>query len=166
MKRTVLVLAGLVAVLLVTSVAVVSADPDADLAAVRAATAAFHDPEVAQAAGWDLVPGLDYCFENPGVGGMGYHYINTALLDTQLDPEHPEAMVYAPGPAGRLKLGAVEYIVPVAAWSAAGNAEPPMLFGQHFHLNQTLGVYALHAWIWRRNPAGVFADWNPKVSCP
>jgi hypothetical protein len=60
----------------------------------------------------------------------------------------------------------VEYIVPAAAWDQAGNRTPPMLFGQTFHLNEQLGVYALHAWIWKHNPAGVFADWNPRVSCP
>ena len=31
---------------------------------------------------------------------------------------------------------------------------------------EQLGVYILHAWIWKNNPAGMFEDWNPKVSCP
>jgi hypothetical protein len=26
--------------------------------------------------------------------------------------------------------------------------------------------YDLHAWIWKRNPAGTFAMWNPRVECP
>jgi hypothetical protein len=52
---------------------------------VRDVTNAYHQVSVAQAAGYNLVPGLDYCFDNPGVGGMGYHYINVALLDT-VDP--------------------------------------------------------------------------------
>lgn len=26
--------------------------------------------------------------------------------------------------------------------------------------------FELHAWIWKGNPNGVFADFNPKVSCP
>ena len=26
--------------------------------------------------------------------------------------------------------------------------------------------YIAHAWIWKHNPAGMFADWNPEVSCP
>jgi hypothetical protein len=25
--------------------------------------------------------------------------------------------------------------------------------------------YSLHVCAWRHNPAGVFGDWNPKVSC-
>jgi hypothetical protein len=136
------------------------------LAEVRSATARFKRISVAVEAGYGLVPGLDHCFENPGVGAMGYHYINTGLLDTVLDPLRPEAMVYAPGPRGQLQLAAVEYIVPAEPWDGAGNAQPPTLLGQSFHLNEDLGVYVLHAWIWKNNPAGLFEDWNPEVSCP
>jgi hypothetical protein len=60
----------------------------------------------------------------------------------------------------------VEYIVPAEAWDGAGNSEPPALHGRSFHLNEELGVYVLHAWIWKNNPAGMFEDWNPQVSCP
>ena len=61
-------------------------------------------------AGWDLVEGLDHCFNNPGVGDMGIHYINVDLLDTTLNPLAPEAMVYQHGPDGELDewVGAVE----------------------------------------------------------
>ena len=69
-----------------------------------------------------------------------------------------------PGPNG-LQLGAVEYIVPAEPWDAE-NDELPQLMGQHFHLNENLGVYVLHAWIWMNNSAGIFEDWNPAVSCP
>jgi hypothetical protein len=41
-----------------------------------------------------------------------------------------------------------------------------MLMGMHFHLNEKLGVYVLHAWIWKNNSAGIFEDWNPAVTCP
>lgn len=165
MKRKMFVVFGIVVVFALTLSACLPFG-QVDLARVRRATAQFHNVEAAQAAGYDLVPGLDHCFINPGVGGMGYHYIDTASLDTKLDLLHPEAMVYAPGPDGKLELGAVEYIVPADAWDAAGNTHPPMLRGKHLHLNEELGVYVLHAWIWKNNPAGVFEDWNPKVSCP
>jgi len=131
---------------------------------VRDATEAYHNVSVAQADGYNLVPGLDYCFDNPGVGGMGYHYINVALLDTVIDPLKPEAMVYAPRPNGSLALGAIEYIVPAADWDAE-HSQPPTLFGQVFGLDQDLGVYELHAWIWKHNSLGMFYEWNPKVSC-
>ena len=36
---------------------------------VRDATDTYHRVGAAQAAGYNLVPGLDYCFDNPGVGG-------------------------------------------------------------------------------------------------
>jgi len=135
-----------------------------ELGKVRGVTAKYHSTDVAQADGYDLVPGLDYCFNNPGVGGMGYHYINTALLDTVIDPLKPEAMVYAPLANGKLQLAAVEYIVPADAWDAIYD-QPPTLFGQTFGLESALGVYELHAWIWKNNPKGIFFEWNPDVVC-
>lgn len=164
MKTKLLLMVGMIVALLAAAWMTAAADDMSDLAPVRDATFSFRSSEAAKAAGWDLVPGLDYCFEKPGVGAMGYHYINTALLDLELDPLQPEAMVYNPRPEG-LRLGAVEWIVPAAAWDAAGNTMPPMLFGRHLHLNAALGVYVLHAWIWEGNPAGVWEDWNPRVSC-
>jgi hypothetical protein len=166
MNRKIMILMGLILVAAAVPVTIALAAGKNNLPEVRAATAKFHRVEAAQAAGWDLVPGLDHCFENPGTGAMGYHYINTALLDTRLDPLQPEAMVYAPGLNGQLKLAAVEYIVPAEAWAAEGHSELPVLHGRSFHLNEALGVYVLHAWIWNNNPAGMFEDWNPKVNCP
>jgi hypothetical protein len=164
MNRKALIISVMIVILVLTSIAAARPFAQSDLAQVRQATAQFHRPEAAQAAGYDLVPGLDYCFNKPGVGGMGYHYINTSILDLNVDLLNPEAMVYAPGPNGILQLAAVEYIVPAAAWDAV-NSELPELLGQHFHLNQSLGVYVLHAWIWKNNPAGIFEDWNPTVTC-
>jgi len=136
-----------------------------DLAQVRGAVARFHRVEAANAAGWDLIPGLDHCFESEA-GGMGIHYINVNLLDTTLDAQQPEALVYHHLPNGKPRLGAVEYIVPAGAWDAEGHGQPPMLLGQRFHLNSALGVYVLHAWIFTHNADGIFEDWNPRVSCP
>jgi hypothetical protein len=148
----------------ILSLALVAAAQN-DLAQVRIATAKFHRLDIAQASGYVLVPGLDHCFNNPGVGAMGYHYINPDLLDLELDPLQPEAMVYAPGPNGQLRLAAVEYIVPAEPWDAENNHLPEVL-GQHLHINEDLGVYVLHAWIWKHNPTGMFEDWNPNVTCP
>jgi hypothetical protein len=167
MKRRVLAVVGLWVVLMtLVGVVVVNAAGQSDLARVRAATAKFHQIPAAEAAGYHLVPGLDYCFDNPGVGGMGVHYIKTSSLDLILDPLQPEAMVYSVGENGQFQLGAVEYIVPAAAWDAAGASAPPSVLGHTLHLNQALGVYVLHAWIWQENPSGMFSDWNPKVHCP
>jgi len=165
MKRKALFGSVLFVILAIAATVVYAAGRD-DLAKLRSATEKYRKIEAVQAAGYSLVPGLDHCFNNPGVGDMGYHYINTDSLDTTLDPLKPEAIVYAPMKDGELQLAAVEFIVPAEPWDAAGNIEPPMLLGQHFHLNENLGVYVLHAWIWKNNPLGIFEDWNPNVSCP
>ena len=164
MKRKILIGSSVIALLAIAVTAVYAAGKD-DLAKVRSATEKFRKIEAVQAAGYSLVPDLDHCFDNPGVGGMGFHYINTASLDTALDPLKPEAIVYAPDKNGKLQLAAVEYIVPAEPWDAE-NSELPQLLSQTFHLNEQLGVYVLHAWIWKNNPSGVFEDWNPKVACP
>jgi hypothetical protein len=164
MKRKISIVLALAVTLALVMVSAAQASRQSDLAKVRDATAAFHRPEAAKAAGYDLVEGLDHCFDNPGTGGMGFHYINTSYLDTTVELLHPEAIVYTPSPNG-LQMGAVEYIVPAAPWDAEHD-ELPELLGQHFHLNECLGVYVLHAWIWKNNAAGIFEDWNPTVSCP
>jgi hypothetical protein len=166
MIRKNLALFVLVIVLVAATATIAFANGRDDLTDVRSATRHLQNPESAVKAGWGLVPGLDHCFVNPGVGAMGYHYINTELLDTRLDRTRPEAMVFATGPNGQLEFVAVEYIVPIQAWVDANLAGVPQLHGLEFHRNDTLGVYVLHAWIGKDNPAGLFADWNPLVTCP
>ncbi|HEX7072080.1 MAG TPA: hypothetical protein VF190_14805 [Rhodothermales bacterium] len=142
--------------------------PDAvqqQLKQLRDATEGFERTAAAESAGYGLVPGLDHCFTNQPLGDMGIHYIDAAALDLSLDLVHPEAMVYVPDSNGDLVLGAVEYIIPAADWDAE-HTELPMLLGRHLHLNEALGVYVLHAWIWRENRSGIFEDWNPDVHCP
>jgi hypothetical protein len=93
---------------------------------------------------------------------MGYHWGNVTLIDDKAELLKPEILVYEPQSSGRLRLVALEYIVPIAAWTGA---DPPSLLGQEFNRNDALGLYALHIWLWRYNPNGMFADWNPKASC-
>jgi hypothetical protein len=134
---------------------------------VRRATDRFNDPAAATAAGYAPFLG---CVSGPQDGAMGIHFVNGDLVaDGELDPLRPEALMYEPK-AGRLRLVGVEYIVIAEAWNAA-NKTPPSLLGQVFHYTPSpnrYGIpafYALHVWAWRSNPHGVFADWNPKVSC-
>lgn len=134
-----------------------------DLATLRAATARFHRWEVARDAGYTFLF-MNMCMEDASpasAGGMGYHYVNTSLLDAKLDVSRPEALLYEPGPNGQLNLVAVEYVIPKAAWTSD---QPPMLFGQTFKLN-AFDLWALHVWVWDSNPSGLYADWNPRVSC-
>ena len=107
------------------------------------------------------LPGDPTCFDDPA-GGMGVHYVKG--IDAIVDPTHPEALVYAAGEHGRLNLVGVEYIVPD---SLVDPINVPMLFGETFHHHPYLPVFILHVWVWKHNPSGLFADWNPRVgACP
>ena len=134
---------------------------------VRRATERFQDVSAATAAGYALFLG---CVSSPQGSAMGIHYVNGALVgDGKLDAARPEALMYEPR-GGKLELVGVEYIVIASAWDAASKT-PPTLMGQLFHYNTSpnrYGIpafYSLHVWAWRPNPDGVFADWNPRVSC-
>ena len=65
---------------------------DRDVARVRAATEQFKSTAAAEAAGYKRVTD---CVEYQPAGAMGYHFQNNALLDTTLDVEHPEVLVYS-----------------------------------------------------------------------
>lgn len=101
------------------------------------------------------------CFDSPD-GGMGVHYVRN--IDDLVSPDDPEALVYSIGRFGRLRLVAVEYIIPT---SYVDPANPPVVLGQQMHPHSYLPVYVLHAWVHKSNPSGVFADFNPSVgACP
>jgi len=136
-----------------------SAEVNRQLAAVRNVTAPFHDLDKAVEAGF--VP-ITPCLAEPGSGAQGYHYAIPSRIDGSVELLEPELIQYEPQRNGSLRLVGVEYIVPLTAWN---EAEPPELLGQHFHVNEAFGIYALHVWAWRHNPSGLFADWNPKVTC-
>jgi hypothetical protein len=86
-----------------------------------------------------------------------------------VDPLKPEGLVYAPSPNGELKLVSVEYVVPGPGSNPPGPAQVPSVFGMEMHIlvpPPGPGFYIHHAWVWKHNPAGMFADWNPEVTCP
>ncbi len=148
---------------------------DSDVAIVRNVTARFHDVEAAKAAGYELgyVNGsgtriITGCIANATAGVMGYHYFNKKLIDDLVvDERQPEGLVYTSGPDGQLKLVAVEYVVPGAGSNPPGVSEPPTIFGRPMHiLVPAVGFYIQHVWVWSHNPAGMFVDWNPELSCP
>ncbi len=146
-----------------------------ELAAVRAATARFHDVNAAIAAGYALAPApapLHECISSfDGTGAMGYHFINGSLLDATVDPLKPEALVYAPDRHGKLHLVALEYVTFQGPWMDAHGSAMPTLFGQMFmstgepNRYQIPAFFSLHLWLWQDNPAGLFAPFNPSVSC-
>jgi len=142
---------------------------------VKAVTAKFHDLATAKQSGYGLLKDKHgiACIamdSMPGMGAMGIHYAKPKLVgDGRIDPLTPEALVYAPT-NGTLSLAAVEYVVLKKDW-AAKHAARPALFGHRFNFTPAgnrFGLpayYSLHAWIWKHNPAGEFAMWNPEVSC-
>jgi hypothetical protein len=104
---------------------------------------------------------------------MGIHYTNEELIaDGQLDVTKPEILVYQPTRRGKLRLGAVEYFQVDDDQDLATDADRPSLFGMPFdgpmlgHDAEMPIHYDLHVWLYRHNPAGQFAMWNPRVSCP
>jgi len=99
---------------------------------------------------------------------MGYHYFNKALIDDLVvDVERPEGLVYTSGPEGQLQLVAVEYVVPGAGSNPPGVSEPPTVLGMPMHiLVPAVGFYIQHVWVWSHNPAGLYVDWNPELTCP
>jgi hypothetical protein len=145
------------------------ADEGRNLTDVRAATAPLANLDVAMAAGYDKVKG---CAQNPGVGAMGQHYVKGDLVgDPALDPLRPEALVFEPRGDGSYRLVAVEYLVLKADWEKANGTTVPRLYDKSFTLvtapnaYELPDFYELHLWLWKTNPKGLFADWNPRVSC-
>ncbi|MEP6491781.1 MAG: hypothetical protein ABJF01_03835 [bacterium] len=147
------------------SVADITAGFDArvqrDIATLRIATTAFHDLAAAQAVGYPTATPM--CVQDSTMGGMGQHYLNRALYDDTLDIAHPEMIIYAPMPGGKLKLVGVEYVVPFRL--RPSTATPPRLFGQELKRHEEFKYWYLHVWAWEKNPAGLFSDWNPLVKC-
>ena len=141
-----------------------------DLRRARAATRRFRSVAAARAAGYAAT---GECAQDPKYGGMGIHYANPDLIeDGRLDVTEPEVLVYQPMPSGRLRLGAVEYFQADADQDLATDPDRPHLFGLPFDgpmLGHEPGMpihYDLHVWLYRHNPAGLFAAWNPRVHCP
>lgn len=132
----------------------------AALVEAKQATAKYHDIQTALADGFFQA---SPCVAHPTLGTMGYHYINLGrIINPLVSPEEPEALLYLPDADGEMRLVAVEYIVPLGLAT-----EAPVLFGQTFHTDgPPLNQYSLHVWAWRDNPSGIFAPFNPKLSCP
>lgn len=134
----------------------------AELDEARAATEGYQSVAAAQTAGFVNV-NVDECVASPE-GAMGYHYLNFDLLDLELDLQQPEIMVFIPNQDAGLRLGAIAYAVPIEPWDAMYDS-PPEVLGQMLHPNPGLGLYVLPVWLHEENPAGMFADWNPNVTC-
>ena len=166
-----------------------------DLAVVRKATERFRDVKVALAEGYirdpfDLCDTAEMMGRPSELGAMGIHYFRPDLLGvtappsprvngngTHLDFLKPAILIYEPQRGGALELVAVENLTFAAAWKAAGHTSPPTFHGVAYNYMEndpTTPVdeahmfephYDRHVWIYRENPLGVFAPFNPRVSC-
>ena len=170
--RIKLLLVTLVSLAIAVGAAAVSggagATPPDAVQAAKAASARFHSVAQAEAAGYALA---SPCTFSPA-GGMGFHYEQPELLaDDAIDPNRPEVLVYAPKANGELELVAIEYWKRDADGSLLTDGDRPSVLGQAFdgpmpgHHPGMPVHYDLHVWVHEPNPSGLFAPFNPDVSC-
>jgi hypothetical protein len=123
-------------------------------------------------------------------GAMGIHYFRPDLLGitgppnprvdgtgTHTDFRSPAVLIYEPQADGSLELVAVENLVFLRAWEAAGHRGAPTFHGVPYdrmaddpatEVDEAHGFephYDRHVWLFRDNPTGVFSPFNPAVSC-
>ena len=162
---------------------------------VRKLTERFRDVDTALAEGYlrdpfDLCDTAEMMGRPAADGAMGVHYFRPDLLGITAPPSprvngegihtdfrKPSILIYEPQADGSMELVAVENLVFAHAWSAAGNAERPTFHGVPYDSMKDDPTTATdeahmfephfdrHVWIYRDNPNGVFAPFNPSVSC-
>jgi hypothetical protein len=139
------------------------ADSHGAVATVRAAIAQYRDPAAAIAAGYVRVSD---CETSPA-GGMGFHYLNPELIDPSrpVDPAHPTVLLYGPDGDSGLRLLGAEFLQPDVGQPTPTLAGEPFDGPMPGHSPGMPVHYDLHVWTEVANPAGVFAPWNPKVTC-
>ena len=169
MKRLVAI-ALTFAVVALAGITTAGASPSAELQALKAATARYHSFRQAEKAGYVIGAG-EPCVASP-LGTMGIHAVNPALMaDPAIDPLQPEILVYVPDGHGNLKLVALEFFKADADQNLTTSGDRPSLFGQAFDgpmpgHNPTMPIhYDLHVWLWADNPSGLFAQFNPTLTC-
>jgi len=124
------------------------------------------------------------------LGAMGVHYVRPDLLGitappsprvdgvgTHTDFREPGILISEPQDDGSLELVAVENLVFARSWRATGQSAPPTFHGVPYdtmtddpsteadeaHMFEP--HFDRHVWIYRDNPNGVFAPFNPAVTC-
>lgn len=165
------------------------------LAEVRAATVRFRHVEQALAEGYirdpaNMCDDAAMMGKPASLGAMGIHYVRLDLLGvttppnprvdgagTHTDFNQPAVLIYEPQADGSLELVAVENLVFARAWAEAGHDAPPSFHGVAWETMADDPATAVdeahnfephfdkHVWLYRENPNGVFAQYNPTVSC-
>jgi hypothetical protein len=168
--------------------------PDAELAAIRAATEKYADVKAALADGYVRDPsGMCISSAMEGaprqLGAMGVHYFRPDLLGLTGDKPRvhgvgmhtdflkPGVLMYEPQADGTHKLVGIENLVWAKAWQDAGRKGAPSFNGfdyYYMHDNPATAAdeahgfephYELHFWLYRDTPSGMFAPFNPGVTC-
>lgn len=164
------------------------------LAEVRAATERFRNVETALAEGYVRDP-ANMCDDAAmmgrpaGLGAMGIHFFRPDLLGISAPPNpkvngngihidfrKPAILIYEPQADGGLELVAVENLVFAKAWNAAHRGRPTYqgIAFDHMIDDPATAIdeahnfeehYDRHVWLYRENPTGIFAQFNPNVSC-
>lgn len=148
----------------------------AQLAQAKAALNKYQDVSVAKAAGYQPASPCEMTVAAAGAswwaGAMGVHFVNQALLKPgPLNPAKPPILVYLPTAGGGFQLVAAEYFKPDADQNVETDGDRPTLFGRAFdgpmqgHAPGMPIHYDLHVWLWKHNPSGLFAPYNPDASC-
>jgi hypothetical protein len=162
---------------------------------VRAATERFQDVKVALAEGYirdpsDTCDSAEMMGKAASLGAMGIHFFRPDMLGisgppnprvdgngTHTDFNKPAILIYEPQADGSLQLVAVENLVFQKSWHAAGHQKPPSFHNVTYDTMQDDPAtkideahmfephYDRHVWLYRENPSGMFAQFNPNVSC-
>ena len=161
---------------------------------IRAATARFQDLNVALKEGYIRDP-TNMCVTAAmegapkQLGAMGVHYFRPDLLGltaqaprvtgtgTHTDFSKPAVLIYEPQADGRMVLVAIENLVWVDAWQAKSKALPAFEGNEYYRMvdnpatpdiDEAHGFmphFELHMWLYKNNPNGMFAPFNPGVTC-
>jgi hypothetical protein len=153
-----------------------AASPAAQLRAAKSALDRYRSVDAATADGYKAEGPCESTPVDPDAswwgGAMGIHYVDDALLAKPINPLKPAILTYAPQPDGSLKLLAAEYFKADADQNLLTDNDRPTVFGRAFdgpmkgHAPGMPIHYDLHVWLWAHNPSGLFASWNPAVTCP
>ena len=141
---------------------------------LRTKSAPWHSEKHAEEAGYTLPVGCtDERTEGlsaAGARGMGYHTLNPSLMDGETRLLDPELLVYGRDrPGAPLKLAGFDYFIPGAFYpgprSAGYPGTPPLLQGLGTPLmwNDAHAGWIAHIWLWRKNPDGIFDNFNPNI---
>jgi hypothetical protein len=164
------------------------------LESLRVTTERFADVNAALTAGYIPDPSgmcITAAMEGQPAenGNMGIHYLRPDLLGLMppagrvngtgmhMDFNDPGVLLYEPQADGSMRLVGIENLVWAQPWQAAGNAGAPEFMGEEYvymiddpatEADEAHGFephYELHVWIHQENPRGVFAPFNPAVTC-